>query len=97
MTTGWHIVRDVFCIECKNKLGWMYEMAIEEQQKYKEGQIILENALICKISDGIRDPLGEDDDDKMPEPNIEQPPRTRSPSESSQNSRSNSESGSSGF
>uniref|UniRef100_A0A1I7UH07 Protein yippee-like n=1 Tax=Caenorhabditis tropicalis TaxID=1561998 RepID=A0A1I7UH07_9PELO len=59
MTTGLHIVRDVFCSVCKKKLGWMYEMALVKSQEYKEGQVILENANMIKISNEIRDPIGE--------------------------------------
>lgn len=34
MLTGRHMVRDVMCKKCKAKLGWMYEYATEESQKY---------------------------------------------------------------
>ena len=46
MLTGRHWVRDVFCKKCNDKVGWMYEFALEEQQKYKEGKVILEKALV---------------------------------------------------
>lgn len=46
MLTGRHMVRDVFCLNCGNKLGWMYEFATNEDQRYKEGKTILERALI---------------------------------------------------
>lgn len=36
------------CKNCKSKLGWMYEFATEESQKYKEGRVILEHALITE-------------------------------------------------
>ena len=52
MLTGRHIVRDVLCKNCHAKLGWMYEFATEEAQRYKEGHIILERALIVE-SEGI--------------------------------------------
>lgn len=78
MLTGRHMVRDVMCKNCKTKLGWMYEYATEESQKwvspallsiewaifsmciilffrYKEGRVILEQALIQE-SDGFPDP-----------------------------------------
>ncbi|KAI6176183.1 Protein yippee-like 5 [Aphelenchoides bicaudatus] len=42
MTTGKHIVRDVFCKLCQSRLGWVYEMAYPTSQQYKEGQYILE-------------------------------------------------------
>lgn len=34
MLTGRHMVRDVMCKNCNAKLGWMYEYATEEAQKY---------------------------------------------------------------
>lgn len=48
MLTGRHFVRDVFCNKCDTKLGWMYEFAMEEAQIYKEGNVILERALISE-------------------------------------------------
>ncbi|RNA39873.1 yippee-like 5 [Brachionus plicatilis] len=48
MLTGRHFVRDVFCKKCSVKLGWMYEFACEETQRYKEGNVILEKALISE-------------------------------------------------
>ncbi|XP_078495591.1 protein yippee-like 5 [Ciona intestinalis] len=52
MLTGRHMVRDVACKNCNEKLGWMYEYATEESQRYKEGRIILERALVME-SDGF--------------------------------------------
>ncbi len=46
MLTGRHFVRDVTCKKCDVKLGWMYEFAMEETQRYKEGRVILERAMI---------------------------------------------------
>lgn len=46
MLTGLHWVRDVFCKKCNTKLGWMYEFAAAEDQRYKESKIILEKSLI---------------------------------------------------
>lgn len=60
MLTGRHMVRDVCCRYCKTKLGWMYEYATEEAQRYKEGRIILERALIME-SDGF---------DETPKPSV---------------------------
>ncbi|VEN35736.1 unnamed protein product [Callosobruchus maculatus] len=54
MLTGRHMVRDVSCKSCECKLGWMYEFATEENQKYKEGRVILERALVTE-SDGMED------------------------------------------
>lgn len=47
-------VRDVSCKSCDSKLGWMYEFATEDNQKYKEGRVILERALVAE-SDGMDD------------------------------------------
>ncbi|KAI7690343.1 Protein yippee-like 5 [Sarcoptes scabiei] len=46
MLTGRHMVRDVSCKNCDTKLGWIYEFATEENQRYKEGKVILERALV---------------------------------------------------
>ncbi|KAF1759454.1 hypothetical protein GCK72_015921 [Caenorhabditis remanei] len=91
MTTGMHIVRDVHCSSCKMKLGWMYEMALVNSQIYKEGQVILENALVCRISLDMKDPAGEETGVPVP-PNIE---TSRHRKSSAKKTRSNSESGSS--
>ena len=48
MLTGRHIVRDVACKSCSQKLGWVYEFATEENQRYKEGRVILERALVTE-------------------------------------------------
>ena len=48
MLTGRHFVRDVACKKCGVKLGWIYEFATDEAQKYKEGHVILERALISE-------------------------------------------------
>lgn len=49
MTTGRHFVRDVFCKICNFKLGWMYEFACIDEQMFKEGKVILEQAHIEEI------------------------------------------------
>jgi len=48
LITGLHTVADVFCSDCGELLGWKYERAYEESQKYKEGKIILEKFKIIK-------------------------------------------------
>jgi hypothetical protein len=45
MTTGVHLIRNVYCIDCDAYLGWTYEKAYEASQKYKEGKYILEMGL----------------------------------------------------
>ncbi|KAJ0980114.1 hypothetical protein J5N97_008369 [Dioscorea zingiberensis] len=42
LSTGLHIVNDIYCCSCQQLLGWRYEKAYEENQKYKEGKYILE-------------------------------------------------------
>ncbi|CAH0396040.1 unnamed protein product [Bemisia tabaci] len=59
MLTGRHMVRDVSCKTCDTKLGWIYEFATEENQRYKEGRVILERALVTE-SDGIDEHMGDD-------------------------------------
>ena len=59
MITGRHIVRDVACKKCNTKLGWMYEFATEERERYKEGRVILEKALVTEM-DGIEELIPDD-------------------------------------
>ncbi|CAN6282989.1 unnamed protein product, partial [Urochloa humidicola] len=47
-TTGFHTVNDIYCICCQEIIGWRYEKAYEESQKYKEGKFIMERTLMCK-------------------------------------------------
>ncbi len=47
MLTGRHWVRDIYCKKCEEKLGWMYEFAMEDQQRYKVS--ILYNHVIPKV------------------------------------------------
>ncbi|KAF5946196.1 hypothetical protein HYC85_016424 [Camellia sinensis] len=44
LMTGLHTVADVYCSDCREVLGWKYERAYEDSQKYKEGKIVLENS-----------------------------------------------------
>ena len=48
MTTGMHQVSDIFCLGCSTCVGWRYWKASENSQKYKEGKLILERALIVR-------------------------------------------------
>ncbi|CAM9243401.1 unnamed protein product [Chrysoparadoxa australica] len=38
LTTGLHTVADIYCQGCQTLVGWKYENAYEESQKYKEGK-----------------------------------------------------------
>ncbi|KAL2325250.1 hypothetical protein Fmac_024308 [Flemingia macrophylla] len=46
LMTGLHMVADVYCCDCHQVLGWKYERAYEESQKYKEGKFVLEKSKI---------------------------------------------------
>ncbi|KAK2402372.1 hypothetical protein P8452_03158 [Trifolium repens] len=48
LMTGLHTIADVFCCDCHQVLGWKYERAYEESQKYKEGKYILEKSKIVR-------------------------------------------------
>ncbi|CDW56759.1 Yippee-Mis18 domain containing protein [Trichuris trichiura] len=60
MLTGRHMVRDVSCKKCKIKLGWMYEFALDESQRYKEGRVILERALITESEGFVENVVDSD-------------------------------------
>ena len=51
---GTVFVRDVSCKSCNVKLGWIYEFATEDNQRYKEGRVILERALVNE-HDGLEE------------------------------------------
>lgn len=59
MLTGRHMVRDVSCKNCNSKLGWIYEFATEDSQRYKEGRVILERALV-RESEGFEEHVPSD-------------------------------------
>jgi Yippee zinc-binding/DNA-binding /Mis18, centromere assembly len=42
LITGMHSVSDLFCKRCKSLVGWTYNKAYENSQKYKEGKFIIE-------------------------------------------------------
>eukprot|EP01027_Heterolobosea_sp_BB2_P022320 GEZU01032853.1.p1 GENE.GEZU01032853.1~~GEZU01032853.1.p1 ORF type:complete len:116 (-),score=15.68 GEZU01032853.1:233-580(-) len=48
LITGLHAVCDIYCSSCQTILGWKYEKAYAEGQKYKEGKFIFEKAKIVK-------------------------------------------------
>lgn len=49
MTTGRHVVRDILCRQCKETVGWKYDKAYEQPEKYKEGKFILEVELLVQV------------------------------------------------
>ncbi|XP_039062487.1 protein yippee-like At4g27740 [Hibiscus syriacus] len=42
MLTGRHSIADIFCNKCGEKLGWKYVQAYDQENRYKEGNFILE-------------------------------------------------------
>jgi hypothetical protein len=42
LTTGLHVVCDIFCQGCEGNIGWFYKEAYEPSQKYKVGKFIIE-------------------------------------------------------
>ena len=51
LVTGIHTVSDVRCALCGSMLGWKYDGAEEESQRYKVGKYILETKMVCTSSD----------------------------------------------
>lgn len=55
MMTGNHMIRDVFCQNCNEKLGWIYEgVSPDEQNSYKLGKFVLERAQITERDDSLQ-------------------------------------------
>jgi hypothetical protein len=48
LMTGVHIVRDVYCRLCHALLGWTYDYAVEERERYKTCKYVLECALFSR-------------------------------------------------
>ncbi|XP_018619982.1 protein yippee-like 3 [Scleropages formosus] len=48
LLTGLHAVADIYCESCHTTLGWKYEQAYEQSQKYKEGKFIIELSHMIK-------------------------------------------------
>eukprot|EP00803_Ostreobium_quekettii_P005918 evm.model.scf_900.1 EVM.evm.TU.scf_900.1 scf_900:26479-27468(-) len=48
LITGLHTVADIYCTCCNSVLGWKYEQAFDDSQKYKEGKFIVEKAKVMK-------------------------------------------------
>jgi hypothetical protein len=52
MTTGMHLVSDIFCVSCCSCIGWRYDFAFEKSQKYKEDKVILERSMVVRTYHG---------------------------------------------
>uniref|UniRef100_A0A6T8AD21 Protein yippee-like n=1 Tax=Cryptomonas curvata TaxID=233186 RepID=A0A6T8AD21_9CRYP len=48
LNTGLHKVSDIYCNCCDGYLGWRYEEAFEQSQKYKENKVVLEKARMTR-------------------------------------------------
>jgi hypothetical protein len=48
LTIGLHKVADIYCSDCREVLGWKYERAYEETQKYKESSYLRSQRLSKK-------------------------------------------------
>lgn len=57
LVTGAHTVSDVSCAFCGSVIGWKYDSAEEETQRYKVGKYILETKKICCSSSWENDAI----------------------------------------
>ncbi|KAH7278608.1 hypothetical protein KP509_38G048600 [Ceratopteris richardii] len=48
LMTGLHTVMDIHCSSCFQVLGWRYEKAYEDKEKYKEGKYIMEKSRMVR-------------------------------------------------
>ena len=46
LMTGLHIVRDVHCVQCHENVGWTYDYAHDERERYKIENFVLEKELL---------------------------------------------------
>jgi hypothetical protein len=49
MTTGHHLVRSVWCRQCKQEIGWLYVKAPNLPQEYKVGKYLIEAELLSTV------------------------------------------------
>eukprot|EP00042_Codosiga_hollandica_P056381 m.811357 g.811357 ORF g.811357 m.811357 type:complete len:83 (-) comp59334_c0_seq3:3211-3459(-) len=56
LMTGLHAVCDVHCLICRQYVGWKYENAYEQEQKYKIGKFILEKGHLAREDETESDP-----------------------------------------
>ena len=54
LMTGLHRVRDVFCANCDQYVGWGYDFAVDEREMYKMQRFVLVQKLIRVVT---QDPL----------------------------------------
>lgn len=63
LVTGAHTVSDVSCAFCGSVIGWKYDSAEEETQRYKVGKYILETRKVFSSSCWENEDDGDGDDD----------------------------------
>ena len=51
LATGIHTVCDIFCTVCRSYLGWFYVEAVEQSEKYKIGNFVLERRQVELFDD----------------------------------------------
>lgn len=59
LNTGTHAVADIFCSNCNTLIGWKYEKAFVESQKYKEGKYIIELSHVLRENKHLELERGE--------------------------------------
>lgn len=59
LNTGSHAVADIHCETCRKTLGWKYEKAYVETEKYKEGKFIIELAHVVRENRHLEFDRGE--------------------------------------
>eukprot|EP00455_Lapot_gusevi_P028770 TRINITY_DN3080_c0_g1_i10.p1 TRINITY_DN3080_c0_g1~~TRINITY_DN3080_c0_g1_i10.p1 ORF type:complete len:341 (-),score=7.32 TRINITY_DN3080_c0_g1_i10:291-1313(-) len=47
--TGLYAVLELLCNGCSNVVGWKFEQAFEDRQKYREGKFMITDATLCQL------------------------------------------------
>jgi len=51
LRSGVYVICDLHCIGCDQRLGWHYNEAAADDQKYKEERVVLERAAVVVMKD----------------------------------------------
>ncbi|KAF5946197.1 hypothetical protein HYC85_016425 [Camellia sinensis] len=54
LITDIHMVADIYCSNCREVLGWKYEQAYRQENKFKDGKFVLDK---FKITKAVESPL----------------------------------------
>lgn len=65
LVTGWHVVADISCGNCRKRLGWKYVDAQEKSQRYKVGKYILETERVTAYRSWGDSHLGDPTEKRM--------------------------------